>query len=86
MKILILAAAALGAVFTLQPSAVQARELQFCLFSPNTTGRGDCSYYTYQQCMATASGQLAYCDRNYFYQGGYDDSEARVYSRKRRSY
>jgi hypothetical protein len=86
MRTLILAAAAIGAALTFQPSAAEARNLPFCLFSPNTADRGDCSYYTYAQCMVTASGQRAYCDRNYFYQGGYDEPEERVYSRKRRSY
>ena len=27
-------------------------------------GRGDCSFSTYQQCQATASGRDAYCDVN----------------------
>lgn len=86
MRTMILALASIGAAFALQPSTVQARELPFCLFSPNTAGRGDCSYYTLEQCKATASGQYAYCDRNYFL-GAYDEPEdVRVYSRKRRAY
>jgi hypothetical protein len=85
MRILILAAAAIGAVITLQPSTVQARELPFCLISANTTDRGDCSYYTYQQCMATASGQRAYCDRNYFLGSYGGEPDDRVYSRRRRA-
>ncbi|MDE2468702.1 MAG: DUF3551 domain-containing protein, partial [Bradyrhizobium sp.] len=28
---------------------------------------GDCSFDTYGQCLATASGRLAYCDVNPFY-------------------
>jgi hypothetical protein len=30
-------------------------------------GRGDCSFSSYQQCQATASGRDAYCDANPYY-------------------
>jgi hypothetical protein len=31
---------------------------------------GDCSFSSYRQCQATASGRLAYCERNPFYSRG----------------
>ncbi len=30
-------------------------------------GRGDCSFSSYQQCRATASGRDAYCDANPYF-------------------
>jgi hypothetical protein len=30
-------------------------------------GRGDCSFSSYQQCQATASGRDAYCDANPYF-------------------
>jgi hypothetical protein len=50
------------------PSPVQARDYPFCIkgdrFLPPT---GDCSFDTYEQCQATASGLRAHCDVNPFY-------------------
>ena len=45
-------------------------------------GAGDCSYYTYQQCLATASGRDAWCDVNPAFHQGRDAQPVR-YSRRR---
>ena len=42
----------------------QAREYRFCLQSPGTGIPGDCSYETYAQCRASASGRYADCNIN----------------------
>lgn len=44
-------------------SAEAARGARFCL--KNSIGPGDCRYFSYRQCMASASGTRATCVRNY---------------------
>jgi len=44
----------------------QARDYRFCLYEHNNYG-SDCSFDTYAQCMASASGRVAYCDINPMY-------------------
>jgi hypothetical protein len=64
------ALAAIGMV----PDA-SAREYPFCIKGDiYASSAGDCSFNTYQQCQATASGRRAYCDVNPFY----GDREARI--------
>jgi Protein of unknown function (DUF3551) len=51
--------------FALAPMSATARELPFCIKGCDFGGsRGDCSFVSYQQCQATASGRDAYCDVN----------------------
>jgi hypothetical protein len=70
MRNFFLAAVAVGAVASLgmAPMSAQARDYPFCIkgdFYDSATG--DCSFDTYQQCLATASGRRAYCDVNPFF-------------------
>jgi hypothetical protein len=45
-----------------------AGEFPFCIKSCDYGGGpGDCSFTSYQQCQATASGRLAYCDANPYF-------------------
>ena len=45
-----------------------ARDYPFCIKGCDFgTGRGDCSFSSYQQCQATASGRDAYCDTNPYF-------------------
>ena len=45
-----------------------ARDYPFCIKGCDFgAGRGDCSFSSYQQCQATASGRDAYCDANPYY-------------------
>ena len=70
MRNLLLAAVALGTVASIAviASPVQARDYPFCIKSADyDSAVGDCSFYTYEQCLATASGRRAYCDTNPFY-------------------
>ncbi len=56
------AASTMGAL----PAA--ARDYPFCIKGCDFgAGRGDCSFSTYQQCQATASGRDAYCDANPYF-------------------
>jgi hypothetical protein len=45
-------------------------------------GTGDCSFYTYQQCLASASGRDAWCAANPAFHEGREPQAVR-YSRRR---
>lgn len=83
MRSLVLALAVVGTGFAFQSAPAQAREAAFCLQGKDTSGgRGDCSYTTYQQCQARASGTWNGCYANPYVT--YDDEP--VYPTRRRSY
>ena len=67
----LLAASCLGAVLSMSVLAAapaQARDYPFCIKGYDyPSGTGDCSFDSYEQCQATASGRLDYCDANPFY-------------------
>ena len=73
-------AACIGAVVSflvLAPSAAQAGNYPYCIKGDYyVSPAGDCSFDTYQQCLATASGRRAYCDVNPFYHPREDDPAA----------
>jgi hypothetical protein len=64
-----------GAGFALintAPAAAFAPDHPFCLIGDGHPIPGDCSYDSYGQCQATASGQRLFCNLNpYFVPGGY---------------
>jgi Protein of unknown function (DUF3551) len=67
MRKLILAAMALTAagVATLATSApAAAGDYPWCVVGRDMGYPGDCTYSTYGQCMASASGRYAYCQGN----------------------
>ena len=54
-----------ASIATAVPAA--ARDYPFCIKGCDYGGgHGDCSFSSYQQCQASASGRLAYCDAPYF--------------------
>jgi hypothetical protein len=57
----------------------QARDYPYCVQGQGVGIPGDCSYSSYEQCMASASGRLAYCDINPRFAFGARDS-GRVYA------
>lgn len=61
------------------PAAAQ--DLPFCLKGCDF-GNGDCSFATYQQCLATASGRDAWCDANPSLRASHGPQAVR-YSRRR---
>ncbi|GAB1715901.1 MAG: hypothetical protein NTAFB05_09430 [Nitrobacter sp.] len=67
----LLAATCAGVVasfLVLAPSAAEARDYPYCIKGDYyVSALGDCSFETYEQCHAAASGRLAYCDVNPFY-------------------
>jgi hypothetical protein len=67
MRKLILAAMALAAagVTTVATSApAAAYDYPWCVQGKGVGVPGDCTYTTYAQCIASASGRLAYCNVN----------------------
>jgi Protein of unknown function (DUF3551) len=63
----VLAAGAVAAI-GMVPDAARARDYPFCIKGGGYDGSlGDCSFATYEQCLATASGRDNYCDANPFY-------------------
>jgi Protein of unknown function (DUF3551) len=65
----LLAAAALGGgVCSLRAVPAAAADFPFCIKGDNyNDGLGDCSFATYEQCRATASGRAAYCAANPYF-------------------
>lgn len=59
-----LAILAAGMIALAASSPAEARDYRYCLQSPNYGVPGDCSYDTYAQCRATASGLYADCVLN----------------------
>ena len=60
--------AAFGAVATLGALPAVARDYPFCIKGCDFgAGRGDCSFSSYQQCQATATGRDATCAENPYY-------------------
>ena len=64
MRPLILSVLALGAVYAGGVAPAAARDYPYCLQGPETGVPGDCSYSSYAQCRASASGRLADCNLN----------------------
>jgi hypothetical protein len=72
-------------VFALAPVTAIARELPFCIKGCDYGGgRGDCSFTSYQQCQATASGRLAYCDANPYFNATSDGQSGRIHQSRRK--
>ena len=68
MRAALLALMAIGTVAMIDATPAEARDYPFCIKGAEyLSANGDCSFDTYAQCQATASGRLAYCDANPFY-------------------
>jgi hypothetical protein len=67
---IILALLTVATVGALASVAIAAPQYPFCIRGCDFgAGRGDCSFVSYQQCQATASGRDAWCDANPYYRG-----------------
>jgi len=69
MRNVVLAALAVCgyAMINATPAAAFAPDHPFCLQGWEHPGLGDCSFDTYQQCLATASGQRLFCNINPYF-------------------
>jgi Protein of unknown function (DUF3551) len=85
MKRFSLALLIVGSVFALDSVAAVARDLPFCLKGCDFgAALGDCSFASYRQCQATASGRDAWCDANPFYHGNGEAQRGRHNDSRRR--
>jgi hypothetical protein len=64
---------------------VAARDFPFCIKGCDYGGGlGDCSFSSYQQCQATASGRDAYCDANPYFSAKTEPQSDRSQKSRRR--
>ena len=64
MRTLFLVLATFATIFATGVTPVAASEYRYCLQGDDYAGGGDCGFTSYQQCQATASGRMAYCEAN----------------------
>jgi len=59
---------AIGAIAGIDPAPATAGEFPFCIRGCDFgSGLGDCSFSSYQQCQASASGRAATCAANPYF-------------------
>jgi hypothetical protein len=59
-----------------QPAAAVGTRYPFCLQGNDQPGLSNCTFVSYEQCQATASGRRLYCVPNPFYAGNGHDPRA----------
>jgi hypothetical protein len=64
MKLLLAALALVASATVIDTTPASARDFPYCIVSRGTGSPGDCSYRSYRECMATASGRAATCQIN----------------------
>ena len=64
MRTFFLALAISATIFAAGVTRVAAGDYRYCLQGEEYGGAGNCSFTSYQQCQATASGLTAYCGAN----------------------
>jgi hypothetical protein len=72
MRSIFLALLAAGglALAGLTPAGAVGSRYPFCLQGDESPGLSNCTFTSYEQCLATASGRRLYCVANPFYGGG----------------
>jgi hypothetical protein len=80
MRHVILAVLAAGglAMTGSAPAEAVGTRYPFCMQGNDVPGLSDCTYTSYQQCQATASGRPLYCVENPYYNPG-GDYDPRAY-------
>ncbi len=66
----LMAVTAAGAATLAASGPAAARDYPYCLRGGGYGYTGDCSYTSYAQCLASASGRRAYCDVNPYFAFG----------------
>ena len=68
MRKTVLALMAFGAVCAIDAAPAAAKDFPYCIRGCDYgSSLGDCSFSSYRQCQATASGRLAYCAANPYF-------------------
>ena len=72
MRNLVLALLASGglALLSAAPAEAVGTRYPFCIQGDEYPGLSNCSFTSYQQCQATASGRILQCIENPYYDGG----------------
>jgi len=65
--ILVLLASGAMALVGAEPAAAVGTRYPFCMQGRDHPALSDCTYASYQQCAATASGRFLYCIANPYY-------------------
>jgi uncharacterized protein DUF3551 len=58
------------------PAEAVGTRYPFCIQGPEQPGLSNCTFVSYEQCQATASGRRLYCIPNPFFAGESDDPRA----------
>ena len=89
MRNLVLALLTAGglAIVGAAPAQAVGTRYPFCIQGNDQPGLSNCTFTSYEQCLATASGRFLYCVENPFYLGdGGDRSAYRGRNSVRRGY
>ena len=78
----LLAAGGLAMACAARASAVGTR-YPFCIQGPEQPGLSNCTFTSYEQCQATASGRRLWCLANPYYNPGNDDDPRAYRGRSR---
>ncbi|MGB8400708.1 DUF3551 domain-containing protein [Bradyrhizobium sp.] len=78
MRNLILAVLTAGGLAALgvAPAEAVGTRYPFCIQGDDYPGLSNCTFVSYEQCQATASGRRLYCIANPYYAGDSDDPRA----------
>ncbi len=74
--VLVLLAASGLAMIGAAPAAAVGTRYPFCIQGNEYPGLSNCTFTSYEQCQATASGRLLYCVENPYYNPGEPDPGA----------
>ena len=77
--ILVLLAAIGLATLTANPAAAVGTRYPFCIQGDDQPGLSNCTFTSYEQCQATASGRRLWCIANPYYVGSSDAPPAYGY-------
>jgi len=83
MRIAITALLSVGtlAAIGIAPAGAVGTRYPFCIQGNEHPGLSNCTFTSYEQCQATASGRFLYCIANPYFVGESDDR--RAYGRRR---
>ena len=83
MRIAITALVSVGALAAIgvAPAGAVGTRYPFCIQGNEHPGLSNCTFTSYEQCQATASGRFLYCIANPYFMGESDDRHA--YGRRR---
>jgi hypothetical protein len=78
MRILVLALLAAGGLAMIGAAPAQAvgTRYPFCIQGQDNPGLSNCTFTSYEQCQASASGRFLYCVENPYYNPGEPDPRA----------